>query len=280
MVRELLYSGDRQQELAAPNAMVILNIWMQIIQKLYAAQTACKSGQGDPSLFIDEAAAYWIGDSQETGSSTEGHLLYALTEYLGQKYETSVKDSQSDINSRIIDQFNQAKAHMTLTQSCSASPLSHLKLKGIVDELITLMVVPLLQGLFYYLSIRDAVKTKVFALSVLPLFSTCSNSAYMELKGDLIDGDTTDVNKERVFSRIQSMYDCLGKFHTIHEGNPGLFRQLKPFVILSDLTCDLVGFMTLNNYTRCQESISHDEIVGFSYVGDHDTVVKVCLCDV
>jgi hypothetical protein len=145
--------------------------------------------------------------------------LYALTEFLGQKYETSNKDSQSDINSRIIDQFNQAKSHMTLTQSCSASPLSHMKLKEIVDELTTLMVVPLLRGLFYYLSIRDATKTKVFATSVLPLFSTCSNSAYMELKGDLIDGDTNDVKKERVFSRIQSMYDCLGENHVLYENH-------------------------------------------------------------
>jgi hypothetical protein len=53
------------------------------------------------------------------------------------------------------------------------------------------------------------------------------------------------------------------------------FHTPELFAVLSGLTCDLVGFMTLNNYTHCQESTTHDEIVGFSYVGDHDAVVKV-----
>lgn len=184
---------------------------------MYSALSACKSGEGDPSLFVDEAAAYWIGDSQDTGSSTQGHLLYSMTEFIGQKYEALSKEAQSDINTRVIDLFNQAKSHLTLTNSCSTSPTSHLKLRNIIDELIPLMAVPLLRGLYYYLSIRDAVKTKVYALSVLPLFSTCSKSAFTELKGDLIDSDDIgDVRKELVFSKIQGMYDCLGKSMSCH----------------------------------------------------------------
>lgn len=138
--------------------------------------------------------------------------MYALTEFLAQKYESLSKDAQSDTNTRILDLFNQAKSHLTLTNSCSSSPTDHLKLRAIIDELIPLMAVPLLRGLFYYLSIRDAVKIKVYALSVLPLFSTCSKSSYMELKGQLIDNDDVgEVNKELIFSKIQSMYDCLGR---------------------------------------------------------------------
>ena len=184
--------------------------------QLYSAHNACRSGEGDPSLLIDEAAAYWIGDSQDTGSSTEGHLLYALTEFIGQKYETTSQDSQSDINTRILDLFNRAKSLLIFTKSCTASPSAHLALRNFIDDLIPLMAVPLLRGLYYYLSIRDSVKTRVYALSVLPLFSTCSKSAFMELKDDLIESDDVgDVNKELVFSKIKSMYDCLGELCAI-----------------------------------------------------------------
>lgn len=185
---------------------------------MYSAYYACKSGDGDPSLFIDESAAYWIGDSQAAGSSTQGHLLYALTEYMGQKYESTPKGSQSDINTRVLDLFNQAKSHIALTNSCSASPTSHVKMRNIVDELVPLLAVPLLRALFYYVSTREAAKIKAYAVSVLPLFSTCSKSIFLELKGDLIDGDPFFVDKDRVFSRIQSMYDCLGELtwhHTV-----------------------------------------------------------------
>lgn len=33
-VIDLLYSNDRQEQLAAPNAMVVLNVWMEVIQKV------------------------------------------------------------------------------------------------------------------------------------------------------------------------------------------------------------------------------------------------------
>jgi hypothetical protein len=137
--------------------------------------------------------------------------MYALTEYVSQKYESIPKGSQSEINTRIIDLFNEAKSHITLTRRCSESPTSHIKLRSIVDEMISCMTVPLLRGLFYYLSVRDDIKTKLYAASVLPLFSICSKSTYMELKEDLIDSDVIDVSNDYVFSRIRSMYNCLGE---------------------------------------------------------------------
>lgn len=34
MVRELLYSHSYDQQTVAPDAMVILNVWMQVVQKV------------------------------------------------------------------------------------------------------------------------------------------------------------------------------------------------------------------------------------------------------
>ncbi len=229
-------------------SMVAITIWMQVVHSPHSAYGACclaiseeqsgfsernlqRSTDDDPSLFIDEAAAYWMGDNQDTGSSLQGHLLYALTEFIADKFETpsdsesSIKpsDSESSINLKVIDLFNKAKNHIAISRDCSTSEKSHLKLKGIVDELIPLMAVPLLRCLLYHLSKNELTMVKVYATAVLPLFSACASATYRELKSLLIDGtpfvdypypsdlSSVKIKKDYVISQIQSMYSCLGK---------------------------------------------------------------------
>lgn len=86
-----------------------------------------------------------------------------------------------------------------------------MKLKEVVDELIPLMAVPLLRCLLYYISIDDPVLVKVYSVAVLPLFSACAPSVYNELKDVLIDHDVIDIQKSYIYSKIQSMYSCLGE---------------------------------------------------------------------
>lgn len=224
-ISSLLYSKSP----AAANAMVAVTIWMQVAHSLHSSYDACKTsfltdgrsidGRGlqdsDPALFIDEAAAYWIGDNQDTGSSSKGHLLYALTEFIGDKFEKVPVGSQSEINTRIIDLFNKAKNHIAISRGCSTSEESHLKLRGIINELIPMMAVPLLRSLLYYLSEEDSAMVKVYATAVLPLFSACSPATYYELKDELIDHNSIEIQKEYIYSRIESLYSCLGKCHAV-----------------------------------------------------------------
>ena len=95
-------------------------------------------------------------------------------------------------------------------KSCQALP--HLKLKSIIDELIPMMAVPLLRSLIYYINIDDPIMVKVYAMSVLPLFSACAPSTYYELKTELIDHSVIEIQKDYLLSKIESMYSCLGKF--------------------------------------------------------------------
>jgi len=220
-ISNLLLSGERE----AANSMVALTLWMQVAHSLHSAYGACKQSfltdgrttngrylqQSDPSLYIDEAAAYWIGEDQETGSYS-GHLLYGLTEFIGGKFEDQVSSSESDINNQVIDLFNKAKNHIAISRGCSTSEDSHLKLKSIIDELIPIMAVPLLRSLIYYINIDDPIMVKVYAMSVLPLFSACAPSTYYELKTELIDHSVIEIQKEYLLSKIESMYSCLGKF--------------------------------------------------------------------
>lgn len=215
----------------ASNAMVAITIWMQVAHSLHSSYRSCQqlvlpeyrnlqdSQNGDPSIFIDEAAAYWIGDNQDTGSSSDGHLLYALTEFIGDKFEDIPSGSESELNMRIIDLFNQAKNHLAISRGCSAGKDSHLTLKTFIDELIPLMVVPLIRCLLYYLHEDNFAMVKVYATAALPLFSACAPSTYNELKDELINHDAIGFNKQDIYSKIQRLYSCLGKF-TRHQHVP------------------------------------------------------------
>lgn len=239
----------------AHTAMVAITIWMQVVHSLHSAYGACRSSiseerrglsgrnlqrstDNDPSLFIDEAAAYWMGDNQDTGSSSQGHLLYALTEFIADKFETP-SESESTINLKVIDLFNKAKNHIAISRSCSTSEKSHLKLKGIVDELIPLMAVPLLRCLLYHLSKNELTLVKVYATAVLPLFSACASATYRELKSLLIDPSDlslVSIKTDYVVSKIQSMYSCLGKCSSL----PSI--QILPVLLLMRI---LYSFLVL-----------------------------------
>ncbi len=244
-VSNMLTSNMRESS----NAMVAITIWMQVAHSLHAAYRACQHSSlsenrilqngldSDPSLFIDEAAAYWIGDNQDTGSSSDGHLLYALTELIGNKFEDVPSGSESGINMRIIDLFNKAKNHLVISRDCSTGKDSHLTLMSFIDELIPLMVIPLLRCLLYYLHENDLVLVRVYATAALPLFSACSPATYHELKDQLIDHDAIGVNKEFIYSKIQSLYSCLGKFFIYAQNNAFVMKNLNINLLLSSQDC-------------------------------------------
>lgn len=240
-VSNLLNSSMRE----ASNAMVAISIWMQVAHSLHASYQACRQSSSsvdrhlqnsqlnDPSLFIDEAAAFWIGDNQDTGSSSGGHLLYALTEFIGEKFEDTSSESESEVNMQIIDLFNKAKNHISISRGCLAGEDSHVTLLNFIDELIPLMVVPLLRCLLFYLHENDLVLARVYATAALPLFSACSPSTYNELKDQLINHDAIGVNKESMYYKIQSLYSCLGECFTIINNYAFIASNLNKYLFSS-----------------------------------------------
>lgn len=110
-----------------------------------------------------------------------------------------------------------------------------------MDELVTLMAVPLLRCLLYYMSTNEPVMVKVYAVAVLPLFSVCAPSVYNELKDELIDHDGLGIQKNYLYSKIQTMYSCLG------------------------LTCDLVGSMLSDEALQCDDSSEIKSLAGYRF---------------
>jgi len=265
-VSTLLYSASP----IAGDAMVAINIWMEVTHSLHSAYEACKSSilSADRSVdgrqlvepqvaarFIDEAAAYWIGDGQSTGSSSKGHLLYALTEIISEEYGER-SNSQSTINTRIIDLLQQAKNHIAISRSCTTSTDSHLKLRNIIDEIIPLMAVPLLRSLLHAMKQNDAERVKLYAIAVLPLFAKCNPSTYLELKNDLIDNTLLSTEKNYVYSRIITLYDCLG------------------------IDCHLIGKLIGDDFAyKCEDGSKVKSLAGYRYVAEQDVVSSAAKID-
>ena len=175
--------SERKTMALAADAVVALNLWMYIAHILYDTVSKCEASTnsspsgiiistGDLAQNIDEAAAYWIGDYQETGNSKTGHLLYALTEKFGEKFGQDA-GGQSIVNRNIIKLLTNAKNTLTFQNACGAKSNTHYKLRVIIDEIIIQMATPLIQSLIHNLKVNDAGRVKIFALSVVCLLFAC-----------------------------------------------------------------------------------------------------------
>lgn len=266
-VSALLYSASP----IAGDAMVAIPIWMEVAHSLHSAYEACRSsvlsedrtvdgrelaGSLVAARFIDEAAAYWIGDGQATGSSSRGHLLYALAETISEEYGES-SSSQSSINTLIVDLLQQAKNHIAISRSCTTSTDSHLKLRSIIDEMIPIMAIPLLRSLLHAMQRIDTEKVRMYAVAVLPLFAKCNPSTYLELKNDLIDNTLLSTEMNYVYSKIMSLYECLG------------------------LSCGLIGKISGDDFAyKCEDGSNVKSLAGYDYVADKDIISSAAKIDI
>lgn len=203
--------GDSDKTLPA-EAAIALNLWMYLVHKLFDILRTCKA----KSIFesggvhaIDEAVAYWIGDGQIAGDSERGHLLYALAEKMGENFGTD-QTGQSRTNTNILRLFNQAKIELSLPNACMNDPNTFQRLRHNVNNLVSQMVIPLIQSLIHNLRIGDPDRVSVYAHAFIPLVSACSPSTFEYLRDKLIFSSYNVADVEEIISMIRSTFPCFG----------------------------------------------------------------------
>jgi len=215
----------------APEAAIVLNLWMYIVHKLYDTVSDCKknmkitndsinltpnSAKGlrdnDGGVFaLDEAVSYWIGDSQQTGEGNQGHLLYALTERIGEYFgQGKGSTGQAVVNTKILRLFNEAKNEIVLADACTVKSDTDLRLRRIADKITRQMTIPLVQSLIHNMVINDKERVKLYAISFVPLIAGCSPSTFIYLKQKLILGEYIVAEFDEIMERLQPVYGCLG----------------------------------------------------------------------
>jgi len=246
------------QGILAAEAVVVLNLWMVVVHKVYSAVSLCKSKMNGSSLeeggvhVLDEAVAYWIGEDQMTGSAYEGHLLYALAEDMGSRFNQD-DGGQSIVNKKVLRLFNEAKDQITFANTCTIHSRTHIKLKHIADELVSVMTIPLLQGLIFYMNKGSAQGAKLYAVAVIPLLAGCDPQKYERLKEMLISQDYQASMFNEIMSLIQQCYSCLG------------------------ITCDDIGYYAAGVPLKCSDPLNPTPIAGYVPATDVREVSKFLL---
>lgn len=234
----------------AADAAVALNLWMAIVHKLYAAVSNCKANIHDGNVHVlDEAAAFYIGDDQLTGFASTGNLLYALAEDMGARFNQD-SSGQSEVNRRVLGLLNSAKDQVTFVNACRPNTSTHVKLKHIADELVSVMAIPLLQSLIHNMYLNNQAKVKLYATSIVPLLAGCNPKTYEKLRELLIDNDYKEVLFNAVMELLQSTYPCL------------------------DLTCEDIGFYVAANIYTCENPPELNPIAGYIPITDVHEVSK------
>jgi len=198
----------------ASEAAVALNLWGYVVHELHQMADNCKNKRltdEDGVLSLDEAAAYYIGDRQQSGDASPGHALYALAEKMGEKFKTDPGSStHSTVNAKVLSYFNDAKFILGFHDACVNNPDTYPRLRSIIHKILSQMTVPLIQGLIYNLRENDRDRVKLYAQAVVPLIAGCNPSLHAFLKESLITSNFNVVKTEDYIEALQSVYSCLG----------------------------------------------------------------------
>ena len=138
---------------------------MYIVHELYQAVDNCKRKlvkDDDGVHSIDEVAAYYIGDSQQTGSAEEGHSLYAMAEKIGDIFGQD-NNGQTAVNIKIIGLLNDAKNEISYPGACTTNTETYKRLRTFANKIISQMTVPLIQNLIYNLVENDRERVRLYA---------------------------------------------------------------------------------------------------------------------
>jgi len=212
LVTQALANANRNPGVATEAAMV-LNLWMEIVHMMHETLQACKKKQlyDDSGVHsMDIAVAYWIGDGQIAGDAENGHLLYALSENLGEVFNIN-QGGQSRTNTNILKSFNEAKNEVSLPNACSESKSTYTRLRNIVNRLIPQMTIPIIQGLIHSLRSNNHERVKIYAHAFVPLVAACSPSLFDALKEKLLlSADFNVVDVESIIDLIRKSYSCFG----------------------------------------------------------------------
>ena len=203
---------DSNDPTLAVEAARDLNLWMYAVHELYQGVENCRRRvlkDDDGVHSIDEVAAYYIGDSQETGSSDRGHSLYAAAEEIGELFGQD-SSGQTTVNTKIMSLLNDAKTEISYPGACTVNGDTYKRLRTIAHKVISQMTVPLVQRLIYNLAQNDRERVKIYSEAVVPLIAACDVSRFEFLRDKLLIEQYNVVDIEDIIKSLERSYQCLG----------------------------------------------------------------------
>jgi len=217
-------------------AAIALNVWMYVAHQLHSAVTECWNGRANIAL-IDAAAAYWIGSLPLEGNSTQGYLLYSLSEKAASLFMQSSNAGPSSTNKKILQLFKQASILLSSPRACQDGSTTMSHLRSVIIQSISQMTIPLIQHLIANLKQGDRLRVKIYAHAIVPLFVGCRSSTFYYLKSKLLEDSYSADDVEEIISKIEDVYECL------------------------DLSCHDIG--SYQGITTCVDATADTPLAGF-----------------
>lgn len=215
----LLTERPEQAE-AMKKGAAYLNIWMEVVRELNEAVADCYANFEGAENSVDEAVAFYTG-SLTTDKTEEGILLYALAEVRAHQLKTAGHLGNKDegdafINVDIMREFKSMQSFVLKgdPELCALAEESK-------DKIITLMKVPLIQGVMRYAYVRqndspDSLEEKeraeaegaTFAATVLPFVHKCGSREAKVIHDNMRLGSKTSFSD--VKKALERTYKCMG----------------------------------------------------------------------
>ena len=138
----------------------VTNLWMATVQLLYDALYVCEDNPElgeDPTFInpIDQAAAFWFGNFDETALTGSGSL-YAWAERIRSEFSFGTAPSPFDANKEILEGLNYLQTKLNDCMNINPSSTIEaggdhsLEMRKVVDKLTKVMTVPLVQNLIHH----------------------------------------------------------------------------------------------------------------------------------
>ena len=202
-------------------------MWMATVQSIYEGVQFCSTmtAENYPGFVnpIDKAAAFWIGNQQDTDSS-DGGSLHAWTNSMHQLFNMP----SFDPNDQILENLKQLKSDIDfcLEESKSVGEKEEIisRMWSTAKVTTTAMTIPLVQNLLYSLAIvtgraaaiSDQTTTRdimiLLALMTLPQLMVCDEAGFKTLYDNIIAKSSSFDSSllSGTVTLLQKNFACLG----------------------------------------------------------------------
>ena len=223
--------GDAARVEAVKKGTAYMNVWMYVIREFEDAIDDCEVCTADCNEFSlnsgsvhawDEGVAFYTGSLEGTalGGNSGGKLVYRLAVKRCENFGTcgingDATTGMAKVNLDLFPLFAEG-ARLLERGECS-------HVRPIVNQIVSLMTVPLVQGSLRYAykigmvpadrSQKNAAEGAVFAASVLPLVDYCSPLSATTISANMKFGPYdagTYPDFPAVKSAFEETYSCLG----------------------------------------------------------------------
>jgi hypothetical protein len=211
---------DLQIDRVEAEGAVIYNVMMAFWSVLSDVMNSCwavAEGGQDATLeyakmdeYIDQAAAFWVGQDQVRGDTSTGYMLYNLAQTVGERFNQDNEGSEVKINRDVMELFVGLQAKIQ-KQECQGIE-GYINMRKEVQLLIKYSNVVLVQMLLHRVeedNARKADLVEMYALAIIPQIATCDQNAYDILLRNVVTESIETEAKTNIIKAIQSVYSCL-----------------------------------------------------------------------